>query len=50
MRQVATFDYNQRLAADEKLAELVAKKKGAFFLMIVKEPMPAPVAPGAPEA
>jgi hypothetical protein len=26
MRQVAIFDYNQRAAADKKLAELLAKK------------------------
>ena len=45
MKQVAIFDYNQRAAADEKLAELLAKKKGLHFLQIVKEPMPelAPV-------
>jgi hypothetical protein len=40
MKQVAIFDYNQRAAADEKLAELLAKKKGLHFLQIVKEPMP----------
>src|SRR5438309_11376057 len=28
MKQLAIFDYNQRAAADEKVAELVAKKKG----------------------
>ena len=45
MKQVAIFDYNQRAAADAKLADLVAKKKGIYFLQIVKEPMPEP-APG----
>jgi hypothetical protein len=42
MKQVAVFDYNQRAAADEKLAHLLAKQKGTYFLQIVKEPMPEP--------
>jgi hypothetical protein len=42
MHQVAVFDYNQRAAAEEKLADLLAKKKGIHFLQIVKEPMPDP--------
>jgi hypothetical protein len=42
MKQVAVFDYNQKVAADEKLALLVAAKKGAHFLQIVKEPMVEP--------
>ena len=42
MKQVAVFDYNQRTAADDKLAELNTKKKGTYFLQIVKEPMPEP--------
>jgi hypothetical protein len=46
MKQVAIFDYDQRAAADEKLAALLAKNKGIHFLQIVKEPMPAP-APAA---
>ena len=48
MKQVAIFDYNQRAAADEKAAELAAKKNGTFFLQMVKEPMPedAAQAPG----
>ena len=48
MKQVAIFDYNQRAAADEKLAELLAKKKGIHFLQIVKEPMPEPEPAQAP--
>src|SRR5437016_3603504 len=46
MKQVAIFDYNQRAAADEKLADLNARKKGGHFLQIVKEAMaePEPVA------
>ena len=50
MKQVAIFDYNQRAAADEKAAELAAKKNGTFFLQMVKEPMPEPAPEGAPEA
>jgi hypothetical protein len=42
MKQIAIYDYNQRAAADEKLADLLAKKKGSHFLQIVKEPMPEP--------
>jgi hypothetical protein len=42
MRQVAIFDYNQRAAADAKLAQLLAKQKGTYFLQIVKESMPEP--------
>src|SRR5262249_20999987 len=42
MKQVAIFDYNQRAAADDKLAELLAKKKGSRFLQIVKEPLAEP--------
>src|SRR6516165_4921071 len=48
MRQVAIFDYNQRAAADEKAAELAAKKNGTFFLQMVKEPMPEPAPEDAP--
>jgi hypothetical protein len=43
MRQVAIFDYNQRDAADKKLADLLEKKKTLHFMQIVKEPMPEPV-------
>ena len=42
MKQVAIFDYNQRTAAQEKLADLLDKQKGPHFLQIVKEPMPEP--------
>jgi hypothetical protein len=42
MKQVAIFDYNQRAAADAKLAELLGRGKGTYFLQIVKEPMPEP--------
>lgn len=42
MKQVAIFEYNQRLAADEKIADLRSKHKGSYFLQIVKGPMPEP--------
>jgi len=48
MKQVAVFDYQQRAAADEKLADLLEKKKGIHFLQIVKEPMPEPAPVVAP--
>jgi hypothetical protein len=48
MKQLAIFDYNQRAAADAKVADLLAKKKGYYFLQIVKEPMPDPVPAEAP--
>jgi hypothetical protein len=50
MKQVAIFDYNQRAAAEEKVADLLAKKKSAHFLQIVKEPMPEPAPAEAPAA
>ena len=45
MKQVAVFDYNQRGAADQKVADLNAQKKGGYFLQIVKDEMPAPALP-----
>jgi hypothetical protein len=42
MKQVAIFEYNQRMAADEKIADLRSKHKGSYFLQIVKGPMPEP--------
>jgi hypothetical protein len=42
MKQVAVFDYNQRAAADQKLADLLISKKGMHFLQLVKEPMAEP--------
>jgi hypothetical protein len=40
LRQVAVFDFNQRDAAEAKVADLVARNKGLHFLQIVKEPIP----------
>ena len=48
MKQLAIFDYNQRAAADEKIADLIAKKKGSYFVQIVKEPMAEPEAADTP--
>jgi hypothetical protein len=47
MKQVAIFDYNQRAAADEKLANLLGKGKGGYFVQMVKELLtePDPVEP-----
>jgi hypothetical protein len=49
MKQVAVFDYHQRTAADDKLAELNTRKQGAYFLQLVKEPMPESVDGAATE-
>ena len=46
MKEVALFDFNQRAAAEAKLAAMLDKKKGTYFLQIVKQPMPA-AEPGA---
>jgi hypothetical protein len=40
MKQVAVFDYNQRTAAEAKLADLHSRNKGTHFLQIVKDEMP----------
>jgi hypothetical protein len=48
MKQVAIFDYNQRGAAEKKLADLLNRKKGVYFLQVVKEPMPEAAPPEAP--
>jgi hypothetical protein len=45
MKQIAVFDYSQRDAAAQKLADMNAKKSGGYFLQLVKEPMPAPPPP-----
>ena len=48
MKEVARFDYNQRAAAEEKLAALLGKQKGVYFLHIVKQPMLDAAPAGAP--
>jgi hypothetical protein len=42
MKQVAIFDYNQLAEANQKIAELAAKKSAIYFLQLVKEPMAEP--------
>lgn len=42
MKQLAVFDYNRRADADQKIADLKARKNGVYFVQIVKEPMPEP--------
>ena len=42
MKQVAIFDYSERAAAEEKLEDLQSKKKGSYWLQIVKEAMAEP--------
>jgi hypothetical protein len=49
MKEVALFDYNQRAAAEQKLAALLGKQKGLYFLQIVKQPMPDEAPAGVPE-
>ena len=39
-KQVGTFEYNQKEAADARAAELTARGKGTHFVMKTKEPMP----------
>jgi len=42
MKQVAVFEYRDRVAADQKLADMRAKNKGSYFIQVVKELMPEP--------
>lgn len=39
-KPVATFEYNQKEAAETRAAELTAKGKGTHFVSRTKEPMP----------
>jgi hypothetical protein len=48
MKEVARFDYNQRAAVEEKLAAMMGRQKGVYFLQIVKQPMPAAGSAAAP--
>jgi hypothetical protein len=50
MKQIAIFDYNNRVAAEEKVADLRAKKNAVYFIQMVKEPMPEPPPAAAPLA
>jgi len=40
-RTVATFEYSEKAQAEQHIAELKAKGKGAHFLRSAKEPMPS---------
>jgi hypothetical protein len=44
MKQVVLFAYNQRAAADAKLADLQARTKGVHFLRLFKDAIPQPPA------
>ena len=37
MKCVATFEYRDRAGADAKLADLLDRKAGGYFLQLVKE-------------
>jgi hypothetical protein len=45
MKQIAMFDYNQRAAAEVRLAELQARSKVVHFLRLFKDAIPQPAAP-----
>jgi hypothetical protein len=40
LKRVAVFEYRDRPAADAKLADLLERKVGGYFLQLVKEPRP----------
>ena len=48
MKEVAVFDYNRRADAVRKLAGLLTRNKGLYYLQIAKDPMPEPGALEAP--
>ena len=50
LKRVALFDYNQRPAAEAKLAEMLALKKGLYIIQIVKDVMAEPGAAETPSA
>lgn len=47
MKHVAVFEYRDRVEADAKLADLLGRKAGGYFLVLVKEPRAAGAAPAA---
>ena len=47
MKPVALYPYNQRAAADARLADLLARAKGVHFLRLFKDAIPEPPAAGA---
>jgi hypothetical protein len=45
LKHLAVFEYKDRAGADDKLAEMLGRKPGAYFLQLVKIPYnPPPVA------
>jgi hypothetical protein len=38
MKHVAVFEYRDRSAADAKLSEMLERKAGAYFMVLVKGP------------
>lgn len=42
MKRVAVFGYKDRVGADARLAEMVERKPGAYFLLLVKDPYDPP--------
>ena len=48
MKRVAVFGYRDRAAADAKLAEMLERKAGGYFLQMVKDPQDPPAPTRAP--
>ena len=48
LKRLAVFEYKDRAGADDKLAEMLARKPGAYFLQLVKIPHDPPAAEGVP--
>jgi hypothetical protein len=46
LKHVAVFEYRDRTGADAKLADLLGRKAGGYFLLLVKEPGAANEPPG----
>jgi hypothetical protein len=42
MKRVAAFEYRDRAGADAKLAAMLERKNGAYFLQLVKDPYDPP--------
>jgi hypothetical protein len=50
MASAPAVRFQRAAAADEQLAQLLARQKGIYFLQIVKEPMPEPAPAAAVDA
>jgi len=42
LKHMAVFEYKDRTGADDKLAEMLAKKPGSYYLLLVKVPYDPP--------